>query len=205
MKKINSKVIKQLLPIYVSAVAALFSVYVILNEYKSIEGMQVILGVFGAMIGVMVAFMFAKIKDATDAPKIFISYAHEDKPFVSKLYKELEKTPYTIFWDQNELQVGDDIKIKLNELMANSDYIIFVGSESSVNSEWATHELVKAKELKKKILPVIIDESSPPKELQKIMYADFHNSFNEGMNQLIRALKATKHNKAMQSTAKSGD
>ena len=197
MNKIQIKIIRQLFPLILGVVASLFSVFIFLSEYRSFVRVETLIGVFGALVGIVVAYLFARIKDATDAPKIFISYSHKDKEFVKKLYEELHALPFDILWDQKELQVGDDIKKKTDELIESSDYLLFVSSKNSAGSEWATIEIDKALKLKKKVLPVVIDESEPPEIISKILYANFSTSFDEGMDKLVSALKATRHNKAI--------
>ena len=197
MNKIQIKIIRQLFPLILGVVASLFSVFIFLSEYRSFVRVETLIGVFGALVGIVVAYLFARIKDATDAAKIFISYSHKDKEFVKKLYEELHALPFDILWDQKELQVGDDIKKKTDELIESSDYLLFVSSKNSAGSEWATIEIDKALKLKKKVLPVVIDESEPPEIISKILYANFSTSFDEGMDKLVSALKATRHNKAI--------
>jgi len=196
MNKTQRKLFRQLYPLILGIMASLFSVFIFLSEYKSFVRLDTLLGVFGALAGIVLAYTFARIKDATDAPKIFISYAHKDKEFVLKLYEELRRLPFDILWDQHELQVGDNIKKKTDELLSSSDYLLFVSSKNSTESQWATIELKKAQNMKKKILPVVIDESMPPDIIKQILYADFTSSFEDGMSKLVRALKATRHNKS---------
>lgn len=200
MNKIQINIIRRLFPVIVAALASLFSVFILLSEYKSFVEIKTLIGVSGAFLGIVIAYLLARIKDATDAPKIFISYSHKDKEFVQKLYDELSRLPFDILWDKKELQVGDDIKKKTDELLENSDYLLFVSSENSSNSEWASIEITKALKLKKKILPVVIDESKPPEVISTILYANFSSSFDEGMDKLVSALKATRHNKKIQLT-----
>lgn len=188
-------------PILISFIATIASVFIILVEFKSFVSYELLLGVFGAALGVVVAYTFARIKEATDSPKIFISYAHEDQQFVDKLYEELHSSPYEILIDKHEIHVGDNIKEKLDEMLVVSDYVLFVGSKNSIDSNWASIEIEKAKKLKKKILPLKIDETNMPEFIRDTMYADFSGSYEDGIVSLIRALKATRHNKSKHTDA----
>jgi len=201
MKQIQLKVIKQVFPVVIGGIASLFSVFVLMAEFKSFVRYELMLGLGGALIGVLIGYIFVRIKYATNVPKIFISYAHEDVGFVEKLYKELQRTPFVILWDKHEIQVGDNIKNRTNELLTDCDYVLFVGSKNSTSSDWVKAEIKKAQDSKKKILPIIIDDSKPPDLIKDIMYADFSDSFDKGMNDLAKALKASRHNKSLQGTA----
>jgi hypothetical protein len=178
--------------------ASIFSVFIFFFEFRGFPRLEILIGITGAMLGIVVAYSLARIKDYTDAPKIFISYAHEDKEFAEKLYKELQGMPFEVWWDQAELHVGDDIKEKLDQSLKNSDYLLFISSKNSSSSEWASKEITKALEMKKKILPVVSDGTPPPDIIKNIMYADFSASFDDGADRLVQALKSSRHNKAKQ-------
>lgn len=202
MNKIKINLIRRLIPLVLGVVASLFSTFIILSEFKSFAETKTLIGVFGALFGIIIAYLYARIKDATDAPKIFISYSHKDKEFVEKLYNELNGLRFDILWDKNEIQVGDDIKKKTSELLESSDYLLFVSSQNSSSSKWATMEIDKALELKKKVLPIVIDESKPPKIISSVLYANFSSSFDEGMDELVLALRARRHKKYMHKDSK---
>jgi len=197
MNKIQLKLFRQLFPLVLGVLATFFSVFIFLSEYKSFARTETLMGIFGALAGIFVAYTYARIKDATDAPKIFISYSHKDMEFVEKLYRALRGLPFDILWDEQEIQVGDDIKKKTDEMLENSDYLLFVTSENSTKSDWASIEIEKALKMKKKILPIVIDDSQPPEIIKQILYADFTSSFDDGMHKLVGALRATRHNKAL--------
>lgn len=189
----NKKQINYLSNITISLVvgvlAIIFSMSVFFTQFKLVN-YELILGVLGSGIGAAIAYTLVRLKVAINAPKIFISYSHKDSDFVKKIYNELKETPYTVFMDKYEIQVGDNIKDKINEMMVSSDYIIFVESKNSIDSDWAKSEIEKAKALKKKILPLKIDKSEPPSFLKNTMHADFSKSFDSGMDMLIKALKS---------------
>ncbi|MFH1217966.1 MAG: toll/interleukin-1 receptor domain-containing protein [Pseudomonadota bacterium] len=201
MNDIQRKIIKRMIPLLLASLASIFSMLIFLVEFRTFASLEILIGILGAFMGVAVAYLAAKLKDATNAPKIFISYAHEDKEFVKKLHRELQELPFVIWWDQQDIQVGDDIRKKVDEFLKDSDYLLFVNSQNSFNSDWATAEIKKALELKKKILPVVTDDSLPPDIIKNILYADFSNSFDEGMNRLVKALKSSRHNKSINQTA----
>lgn len=201
MNKIQKRLIKQAFPVAVALLASLFSIVTLLGEFKSFVSYELLLGIVGSAVGVVVAYLFVRIKEATDAPRIFISYSHEDSEFAEKLYSELHLSSFNILMDSHEINVGDNIKDKIEELMINSDYLLFIGSEHSSKSKWSSLEIDKARKLKKKILPLMIDKSEVPEFIKDTMYADFSESFDDGMDALIRALKSTRHNKKSKADA----
>ena len=132
-------------------------------------------------------------------PKVFISYSHDDYDIVAKICKALENYTVDVLLDKHELTVGDNINQKLLEMVDDSDYFIYVNSKNSNESSWATKELEKAKEQRKKILPIQLDDSKMPEIVSGLVFADFAKSFEKGIEQLGSALR---HNKKIQPTQK---
>ena len=129
--------------------------------------------------------------------RVFISYSHQDKHFADKLVKALRTAGYNPWIDTLKLKVGDNWIEKTNQGLAQSDFIVAVLSESYNKSRWGQHELsaFAMKEVstnRNNILPVLIEDCEIPVFLQDRLYADFRVSFEDGLKQLLSALKPTK-------------
>lgn len=125
--------------------------------------------------------------------KVFISYSHEDKGFVEWLKDNLQGLGLEIWYDQQELQLGDSIKSKITEGIQSSSIFIVVLSRVSKKSNWVRYELNSAllsSAINKgiKIIPIKIDESEVPFDLSNYLYADFSKSRIEGLDILKRSL-----------------
>lgn len=199
MKKQLIKEIEKITPLIFGVIALMASVIIFsfkINYTNSIEWM---IGILGSMSGALLVYGGARIQKALHAPKIFISYSHDDYDMVSKICKALENYTVEVLLDKQELSVGDNIKQRISEMVDDSDYFIYVNSKNSNESSWATKELEKAKEQRKKILPVQLDDSKMPEIVSGLVFADFVQSFDKGIEQLGRALR---HNKKIQPTQK---
>jgi hypothetical protein len=197
MKKILIKEIKKFAPAFVGIVATFLSLFVFIFQFMGLEYNKVAIGVLGALVGGFIAFIIGKLQNAINAPKVFISYTQGDREFAHKLAAALEQFPVNVLLDTHELRVGDNINEKINELVSNSTYFLFVISRESIQSKWANKELEKAIEMKKRILPVITGPIEPPDMLKGIVYANFTSSFEEGIEQLRLTLKDYRHNKSL--------
>ncbi len=74
---------------------------------------------------------------------IFLSHASEDKEtFVQELYKRLTEAQYKVWYDENELGWGDNLKIKIKEGLKASRYGIVVISNKyfAKHKEWTFME-----------------------------------------------------------------
>jgi HJR/Mrr/RecB family endonuclease len=125
--------------------------------------------------------------------KIFISYSYQDRDFVEWLKPILTGLGFEIWYNQQEINVCDNIKEKINEGIQSSSVVIFVLSSSSMNSDWVRYEMNSALFLNvvKKgitILPIKIDNSKMPSDLSGYLYADFSVNKEQGLNILKRSL-----------------
>ena len=125
--------------------------------------------------------------------KVFISYSHEDKEFVEWLKNNLEGLGLDIWYDHQELQLGDSIKNKITEGIQSSSIFIVILSKVSKSSAWVRYELNSAllsNAINKgiKILPIKIDDSEIPSDLSNYLYADFSKNRAEGLDILKRSL-----------------
>ncbi len=56
--------------------------------------------------------------------KIFISYSYQDKDFVEWLKSNLAGLGFEFWYDQEEINIGDSIKEKVNEGIQSSNALI---------------------------------------------------------------------------------
>jgi len=90
---------------------------------------------------------------------VFVCHASEDKDgFVRPLAKALEASGLSVWYDEFALKIGDSLRRKIEEGLANSRYGIVVLSESFFAKKWPQDELdgLASKEVAgtKVILPV---------------------------------------------------
>jgi HJR/Mrr/RecB family endonuclease len=128
--------------------------------------------------------------------RVFISYSYEDKEFVEWLKDNLQGLGHEIWYDQQEIQLGDSIKQKITLGIQSSSTFIVILSNSSKNSNWVRYELNSALLLNAinkgiKILPIKIDDSEVPSDLSSYLYADFSKNREQGLETLRRYLLQT--------------
>jgi hypothetical protein len=73
---------------------------------------------------------------------VFISHASEDKAeFVDPLAEALGKSGLTVWYDKTTLTVGDSLRKKIDQGLANSRFGIVVLSHNFFKKSWPQHEL----------------------------------------------------------------
>jgi hypothetical protein len=98
---------------------------------------------------------------------LFFSYSLKDASFVRKAYYFLKEAGYKCWLENDQLLAGDSINNATNYAINNSRCILLFHSENANNSEWIMHEAMYALDMKKVILPILLDESSFSSKLTK--------------------------------------
>jgi hypothetical protein len=125
----------------------------------------------------------------------FISHSSKDKPFVRKLAADLVASGVKVWLDEQNMLVGDSIPEKIAQGLAESDFFLIVVSKNSVSSPWVKRELNSAivheiERRKVTILPIKLDDAAMPDTINDKLYADFSHSYEDGLEKLIRSIKA---------------
>ena len=126
--------------------------------------------------------------------KAFICYSSADKAFVQRLAKALEESDVSVWVDEKEILVGDDIRSKIEEGLNASDYLVIVLSPDSVESPWVAKELdakliEEVEAHKVTVLPLLHHECEIPPLLKGKHYADFRADFARGLRELLARFK----------------
>jgi len=124
--------------------------------------------------------------------KLFISYSRKDIDFVRKLAGDLEKAGYDVWWDLTDLRGGDDWPRVIPAAIEASEKVMVVLSPNSAVSDWVEKEYTQALSLRKKIIPIMLKQSSVPFALNTINYVDFtSDDYPADFNKLLSALGYT--------------
>jgi hypothetical protein len=125
----------------------------------------------------------------------FLSHSSRDKPFIRQLASDLAKEGIDTWLDEHRILVGDSITEKIGQGLAQSDFFVVALSENSVGSAWVQKELSGAllREVERRkvtVLPIKLSECNVPEMLKDKKYADFSRSYKEGLQDLVKTMKA---------------
>lgn len=70
-----------------------------------------------------------------------------------------------------------------------ADWLIVLLSPSSNDSQWVQREVLYALGLEKRILPVMVQPSTPPLLLSYLQYLDLTQNFDEGLNKILEIIR----------------
>ncbi|RWO49212.1 toll/interleukin-1 receptor domain-containing protein, partial [Mesorhizobium sp.] len=91
----------------------------------------------------------------TQAPKVFISYSRRDIGFVDQLQAALDDHGIDTLVDREDIEKGEAWWLRIEQLIAESDTVIFVLSRDSANSSICQQEVDFAETLNKRIVPIV--------------------------------------------------
>ena len=135
--------------------------------------------------------------------RVFLSYSRKDAAFVARLSQALETRGYEPDYDQSHadpanidtgISAQDEWWQRLEEMITRADVIIFIVSPDSAASKVCDEEIVYARTLHKRIIPILqrpIDFANSPPRLSALnVKLDFvaDQAFSSALDQLCAAL-----------------
>ncbi len=128
-------------------------------------------------------------------PSIFLSHAHEDKPFVRRLARDLTSAGIRVWIDEAEMDVGDSLLERITASISEMDYLGVVISAHSSRSDWVTREVEIAMSEdvaghRVKVLPLLLRGGAPPPVLAGKLVADFTSepAYQDSLGRVLRRL-----------------
>lgn len=127
-------------------------------------------------------------------PNVFISYSRSDVRFARELKCRITESAGDAWLDLDEIMPGERWPDKTLDKLINSDYILLILSQQSVNSNGFVREefLAAIKEMEHRkgdyILLFRTDDCEIPEPLRKIHCVGMRDN---GIDQIIRKMKLT--------------
>ena len=121
-------------------------------------------------------------------PKIFISHSWKDNDISRKLAAELKRDGADIWIDYERIEGGHSLPEVIGEAIEKSDTLVLIWSHSAVDSYYVHLEWNCALNLKKRIIPCVLDGQKLPPILSAFLYHDF-SSFKDGYVKLAHDLR----------------
>lgn len=123
---------------------------------------------------------------------VFISHSSEDKDFVRRLDSDLEAHRFETWLDEKSMVVGDSLPAKISSGLEDAAAVVVVISPASENSDWLHYELQLATERMVKglrVIPALLQDATIPPEIRSLLYADFRDDYDAGLDAIIRSLE----------------
>ncbi|MCL4271092.1 MAG: SUMF1/EgtB/PvdO family nonheme iron enzyme [Anaerolineales bacterium] len=131
--------------------------------------------------------------------RVFLCHSSADKPAVRELYQKLRAEPWIDPWlDEEELFPGMDWNLEIEKAIEATDVILVCLSNNSVTKEGYVQREIRIAldyaDYKPEgtlfIIPVRLEECTPPKRLARWQYADYFEGQRErGVQRLLVSLE----------------
>lgn len=105
---------------------------------------------------------------------IFISYSHKDTKYAHSFADRLQGMGFDV-WIDERLDYGSAWPQEIQKQLDSCTAFIVIMSPRSFESEWVQNELSRAKRLKKKIFPLLLEGNGPWLSIESTQYADVRN------------------------------
>jgi hypothetical protein len=135
----------------------------------------------------------ARLGMAKQGKRLYLAHSSADKGYVRRIHADLKHLGHDPWLDEFEIKVGESIVSKIETGIASADYLILFMSPNAQVSEWVKTEWetkfwdeIGSKSVK--ILPALIRDCEIPVLLRRKKYADFRESYEHGLEQLLRAI-----------------
>jgi hypothetical protein len=122
--------------------------------------------------------------------KVFISHSWENNEISRKLAEYLKRDGADIWIDYTRIHGGDSLPRRISEALEWCDTLSLLWSKSAEQSYYVSLEWENALDLRKLIIPCLLDETKRPAILSRCLFIDFEN-FDEGYRQLAFAIDLT--------------
>ncbi len=125
---------------------------------------------------------------------IFFSYAYEDKAKAELLAHALEQQDWTVGRVHSLVQTGELIVEAIEQAISKANCVILVWSNAASKSGWIILNAAKIADQQKKLIPIRLDDSKLPAELEVFQTLDFANWNGEQTSAIfIRLINAIEH------------
>ena len=106
---------------------------------------------------------------------IFISHSSSDNEFTDCLNDLLVKSGFKVWYDNESLVAGTDLRLEIAKKIENSEFVIVVWSYNSEKTDWIKEDVDNAIKNGKTILPICLGDCKPDGFLDGIKWIECTN------------------------------
>jgi hypothetical protein len=104
---------------------------------------------------------------------VFISYGHRHRELASALADYLRKTGRVVFVDVQHIEFGQNWRERIGQALLAADSVLLLWSEQAAASRFVNEELMIARYVGKRIVPVVLDGARLPSWIRSFQRATF--------------------------------
>lgn len=129
----------------------------------------------------------------SDGRRVFISHSSTDNALAIAISVDIADAGHVPWLDEWDIKAGQSIPLRINEGIADSEFLLVLLSRVSVESgwveaEWSTKYWDEASSRRAIVIPVLLEDCAIPTLLRPKKYADFRKDYQRGLDQVLEAL-----------------
>ncbi len=108
-------------------------------------------------------------------PRVFVSYASEDRALAARLFASLQATGFEPWLDQDALRGGDDWNLMIESSLREADYVLVLQTAALVRKRvgYVNKEIAIARDQAQRfrgayLIPLAADEEAPEQRLEEL-------------------------------------
>jgi TIR domain len=127
-----------------------------------------------------------------EIPKTFFSYSRADAEFALKLAKDLRDAGANVWLDQLDIAPGLRWDAEIEKALHAAQNMLVILSAKAIASNNVMDEISFALEEGKRVIPILVSECTIPFRIKRLQHIDFSKNYDDGINQLLKALELNK-------------
>ena len=172
----------------ITLILSIIGVIIILNKLDfNIEFNELSFGILGSIIGVFISFLFSIFLRNRKLKKVLITYTSSDNQEAMLIKNYLIDHKIATNTIDEYITIGSPIN-NIKSIIKNSDIILILVSKDIYKSKYNKNIISLAIRERKKILPIVIDESKLPNNLGNYAYIDVRNKQEYGLKELYEKI-----------------
>ena len=109
---------------------------------------------------------------------LFISYSRRDENVVVFFCNKFRERGFTVWRDKNMIDYGEEFMGKINEAIEKCKIFVYFSSKDANKSKYVKREIRTAKNYRKTIIPIVLDNTPFPKGVRsKLNNLNHYNDF----------------------------
>jgi hypothetical protein len=132
---------------------------------------------------------------------LFISYSRHDSNITLTIADRLRQSGHTVWTDVGGIPGGAVWLYEIEEAITNCETLVVMISQGSKDSQWVRREILYALDLKKRIIPIRIEDTTLPFALYDLQPIDHFSDPLKAIESLLGLLGQAKAPGTHQSTS----
>lgn len=128
---------------------------------------------------------------------VFLSHSSRDKARVRQLAEILRGAGLRVWFDEWVIEPGDDMYAAIEDGLEHTRTLVLCMSQAAIKSDWVKLErnttiFRDPQNKERRLIPLLMEECSPPAALRRLAYLDWRDEAGETLSKLVQLCRPPK-------------